>query len=170
MDEDRSKRLGKILESANEFEARQRRSNVSSALWGVVIVVLLVAMFFAGRAFYSTEPMSGSAKSDDARTHLAADNMTPGPTPATSVTSAAPPGSASASSKPDDNLPEAVRLTSAAELHVKRAGKVVGVIYLKAGETVRPVERDAGKLLVIWGDAEGTVPVSATTLGEPAAE
>jgi H+/Cl- antiporter ClcA len=54
MDYERSKRLGKILESANQFEiAQRRRARVSSSLWIFLIILILIGMFFAGRAWYS---------------------------------------------------------------------------------------------------------------------
>ncbi len=59
MSYDRSKRLGKILESANQFEAVQRRRRrASSVLWSVLVALILVGMFFAGRAWYSRGAIS----------------------------------------------------------------------------------------------------------------
>ena len=81
MEDDRSKRLERLLESANEFEARQRRSNISSAVWGLLIVVMLVAMFFLGRAFYSSAPNTNSAKQVRSQPELSAESMTPDPIP-----------------------------------------------------------------------------------------
>ena len=66
MNYDRTKRLGKILESANQFEAsQQRRKRVSYIMWGVLIFLILVGMFFAGRVWYSRFgiPNEHSAKS-----------------------------------------------------------------------------------------------------------
>ena len=58
---DRSKRLGKILESANQLEASQwHRKRVSSIMWGFFVVLILVGMFFAGRVWYSSRVVGAS--------------------------------------------------------------------------------------------------------------
>lgn len=159
MDDDRSKRLGKLLESANELEARQRRNNITSAIWGGLIVLLLVGLFFAGRAFYSGSLEVGG-KNQGGMGEITAESMTPGPTPAVKFQNTVQKRA----------LPDKVQLTAPAELHVKRGGKVVAVVYLKAGDTVQPIGRDGGKLAVKWRDAEGMVQVSDTTLDKTASE
>ncbi len=78
MDYDRSKRLEKILESANQFEEEERRRRrVSSILWSLLVALILIGMFFAGRAWYSRGAASKELRSEStpiqsASTHAAA--------------------------------------------------------------------------------------------------
>lgn len=67
MNYDRSKRLEKILESANQFEASQwRRKRISSIMWGFLVVLILIGMFFAGRVWYSRDGASNVLPADSA--------------------------------------------------------------------------------------------------------
>ena len=64
MNYDRSKRLEKILESANQFEASQsRRKRVSLIMWGFLVVLILIGMFFAGRVWYSRSELPAGSDS-----------------------------------------------------------------------------------------------------------
>jgi len=65
MSHDRTKRLGKILENANRFEEAQlRRRRYSTILWILLVALILVGMFFAGRAWYSREADSDALRAD----------------------------------------------------------------------------------------------------------
>jgi hypothetical protein len=59
-------------------------------------------------------------------------------------------------------LPEYVLLREAVSLTVKREGLAIGVLYLQPGQRVVPIVVNGDKMEIAWGDAVGSIPVTAT--------